>query len=589
MRTLRTPTVCLLFSLLLTSGALPQVQPEILTRCKRATALIIVGEGVSGTAFHIGRGLFVTNAHVVDDADAGTKLQLVLDSGETSQRVVGARILRSNPGLDLALLKADDEKIGGKIDLGDPSTLAETMALTAFGYPFGTSLAVGKSDYPNVTVSMGRITSLRKEAGKVKLVQIDTSLNPGNSGGPLVNNDGRVMGVALATIRGAGISFAIPVEDVRQFLYGPSLALRSPRLSQTAPGQTESLVIEVAGDKPEADVAIILALSANITDRRVYKAAEGGGGRYTVAAPLLPVIDPSLISATVEERDATYALPIKDRMIQVGARPVRLSALKEIVLDGVKSVTTTSGNKIVAAINGLADIERPLGSATTKADFSRALKITLSPVDTKVSVVRYEITVKSGGAVVTQQRGFIDQQGVYVDVLETAQAADRPMAEARPERAAITIGGVGYRPTTLQETVTAVFNQPDGGASRYNYKGYVLVNVKGFGIAYTADALNDAFYLFTGPFQQEPKNGHDGGFYQLTFGTHPIPERSLGNNAKNFLVGGLPPYNPNHEYTFILDTRLSSPGRLHFGVSDGGFDGNKGSYVIRITQLAPVR
>ena len=63
--------------------------------------------------------------------------------------------------------------------------------------------------------------------------------------------------------------------------------------------------------------------------------------------------------------------------------------------------------------------------------------------------------------------------------------------------------------------------------------------------------------------------------------------RDVGNDARNFLVGPLPPYNPAHDYTVVLNTRLSSPGYLHFGVSDAGFSDNTGAYIITVSQLAP--
>ena len=63
--------------------------------------------------------------------------------------------------------------------------------------------------------------------------------------------------------------------------------------------------------------------------------------------------------------------------------------------------------------------------------------------------------------------------------------------------------------------------------------------------------------------------------------------RAVLSNAKNYLVGGVPPYNPMHEYTFVLDTRLENPGRLHFGVSDGGYACNSGAYTVTVLQLLP--
>jgi streptogramin lyase len=152
--------------------------------------------------------------------------------------------------------------------------------------------------------------------------------------------------------------------------------------------------------------------------------------------------------------------------------------------------------------------------------------------------------------------------------------------------ATFAINGATYVASGAQETLTATFTQPDGGVTRSAYKGYVLLRVTGVGQAY-GPVYNDAFYLYTGPFNP-PRNGHDGGYYQLAFGTSPLTAFSLGSNARNFLVGALPPYSPAHEYPFIVDTRLVNPGQLHSGVSDGGYNDNTGAHTITVTQLVPV-
>jgi hypothetical protein len=146
-----------------------------------------------------------------------------------------------------------------------------------------------------------------------------------------------------------------------------------------------------------------------------------------------------------------------------------------------------------------------------------------------------------------------------------------------------TINGVTYGTSYPREALTATFTRPDGGVTVNSYKGYILLRVTDIGQAY-GSIYNDAFYLYTGPFNT-PRNGHDGGYYQLAFGTSRLTAFGLANNAKNLLAGALPAYSPAHDYTFILDTKLSSRGQLHFGVSDGGYSDNTGAYTIRVTQL----
>ena len=147
------------------------------------------------------------------------------------------------------------------------------------------------------------------------------------------------------------------------------------------------------------------------------------------------------------------------------------------------------------------------------------------------------------------------------------------------------INGVTYIPSTTQETLMATFTVPDGGVTVSSYQGYVLLNVTGVGQSY-ATVYNDAFYLYTAPFTI-PTNGHDGGFYQLTFDTKTLTAGDVSRDAVNFLVNALPPYSPTHAYTFLLNTGVTTPSQLHFGVSDIGYSDDTGAYTITVTQLVP--
>jgi hypothetical protein len=95
------------------------------------------------------------------------------------------------------------------------------MPVYIFGFPLGNVLAnVGGN--PAITVGRGSVSSIRLDAdGKVGVVQIDGGLNPGNSGGPVVDSKGRLVGIANATIRGAqSIGFAIPAAKLKALLDG---------------------------------------------------------------------------------------------------------------------------------------------------------------------------------------------------------------------------------------------------------------------------------------------------------------------------------------------------------------------------------
>src|SRR5262249_11337538 len=149
--------------------------------------LKVPGRHTFGSAFCVHpSGLFVTNEHVLRGAEGGT-VQLVLNSGEKSQRVLSAKVARSTKEPDLALLRVESQDPLPALPLGTSEGLVELMEVVAFGFPFEDILALSKGEFPAISVNSGSVTSLRRKAGELHLVQVDVVLNPGNSGGPVLD------------------------------------------------------------------------------------------------------------------------------------------------------------------------------------------------------------------------------------------------------------------------------------------------------------------------------------------------------------------------------------------------------------------
>jgi S1-C subfamily serine protease len=135
-----------------------------------------------------------------------------------------ASVYASDPTLDLAVLFISASNLP-YVALGDSDVVRAGQPVDALGYPFGRQLEVGKGAtapdlVPEISTTPGAISALRAgDGGERRYLQISNNLNPGNSGGPLIDRDGFAVGVIrmkLAT--GAGIGFAIPVNEVKDFL-----------------------------------------------------------------------------------------------------------------------------------------------------------------------------------------------------------------------------------------------------------------------------------------------------------------------------------------------------------------------------------
>lgn len=189
--------------------AVRKVKPAVVTVVNRlATRRSFLGSTASGSGVIIDKqGYIVTNNHVVQNAQS---LLVILSDGTK----MDAKLVGTDSLADLAVIKVDGA-VPAVATLGDSSALQPGQTAIAIGSPLG--------DFRG-TVTVGVISALNRQVGTMQgLIQTDAAINNGNSGGPLINSLGQVIGINTLVVRSTnegnvaeGLGFAIPSNLVRE-------------------------------------------------------------------------------------------------------------------------------------------------------------------------------------------------------------------------------------------------------------------------------------------------------------------------------------------------------------------------------------
>ena len=239
-----------------------QISTELLGKLKAATVFVRVDAGsfgATGSGFVLrvtgDTALIVTNHHVAEPKSKQGVVQrnvaheIVFHSGRKNEFTKKAELIGADEEHDLAILRVigvqKTKDFPEPLNTTDRLKLSETMPIYIMGFPFGKSLSTVKGNNPALTIGKGTISSVREDdAGDTAYIQLNGDVNSGNSGGPVVDSRGRLVGIAVASIDATQIGMAIPAVELTRLMSGRVTNLKF-RVSRVVGNNVE---MDVQGD-----------------------------------------------------------------------------------------------------------------------------------------------------------------------------------------------------------------------------------------------------------------------------------------------------------------------------------------------------
>lgn len=454
--------------LMITTDTQSQVSSEQIVLGKSSTALVVTegGRGFASAFCISSTGLFVTNSHALERTD---ECLLVLRSGEIDEVAVAARVIRRDEDLDLVLLKTEHNNFEfTPLTISGEDDLRETDRVVAFGYPYGTALALRSQVYPNITVIVGRVSSLRKANGLLESIQLDASLNPGNSGGPVMNPRGEVAGVVRAGRVGTGLMSTIPAGRLREFLKAPEISVVVPEItSSQAPITLRAHVSDFL--HPDRDYSATLEISAARLDRRTLEMTSADSRSFQCTfSPVPPSSTFSTVALEAEFSGGVIRCEVPNVAVSLDGRRILLSELRRISRADIGYSVTIIGED-PCTVKQLREfpVAGSLGSTTVKAKFLAAERLSIS-VGMR-DHVKYKLSIRHQGVTVAERNDILQLDEKSATAARMA-VEEFPLGEFEP------LGTTSGLPEFL--TTSAAFETTDDFGIRLPSSGAVNTKIR---------------------------------------------------------------------------------------------------------------
>lgn len=291
-----------------------QIRIRVYEQASPAVVTIVTAEGSMGSGFIVtSDGLVLTNAHVIREASSPVKI-ILADERELVADIVGFQ----GEGLDLAALKIRNPSNLKTLRLGDLNTVKVGQSVYAIGTPLALEL--------QNTYTSGIVSRVDRKRG---FIQHDAAINQGNSGGPLLNSNGEVIGVNTMLINpngttNIGIGLAISTEQVQPFLVALQKGDKAMVAQQPPQQKTEETItvqqLPLDGQPVSATIKPGDQILPNNTYVHLYS-FQGHKGQQVVIEMTSDQLDPSLLlylpdqELLIEQNDDISASDFNARLV----------------------------------------------------------------------------------------------------------------------------------------------------------------------------------------------------------------------------------------------------------------------------------
>jgi serine protease Do len=299
----------------------------------------------SGSGFFIGDGFIVTNNHVVDDAK---KVTVKLVDG----REIDAEVVGTDAKTDLAVLKVKDAVDVRSLEWGDSDAARPGDSIFAVGAPFG----LGNTVTSGIVSARGRNIN----AGPYDdFIQVDAPINQGNSGGPLFNAEGRVIGVNSAIYSpsggNVGIGFSIPSSLARSIVR---------QIIETGSVQRGWLGVQIQPVTPDMAKGLNLrepkgAIVAEVTDASPAMRAGFRTGDVILSFGDKPIAEVDDLTRAVADtkagsmRDVRVLRGGREQVLKVKIEALEEGSVRTAALSGSNSPSASPAGRVALADLGL--------------------------------------------------------------------------------------------------------------------------------------------------------------------------------------------------------------------------------------------